>query len=114
MRALLLATTLMVAGCPTCDSLFTGGWTASGEGFGMGGSTMTASLEFSQGGCSFTLTDWDMAMDMPSGGTLDGSAVTLTDDAGEPWRNCTGTIASETSMSGTCDGGDFLIEATPR
>jgi hypothetical protein len=80
----------------TCPALEAGTWSGNGSCFGM---SMSATL--SADGCGFTFSDWNMAMDVPEGGELDGETFTLT---GDGWTDCTGT-ATATSMEGACDDG---------
>lgn len=81
-----------------CATLTEGGWTANGSCFGM---LMTATLTVGSDGCSFEFSDWDMAMSVPEGGSVDGSDVSLT---GAGWDDCTGTTDG-TSISGSCGDG---------
>lgn len=82
----------------TCPALEAGTWSGNGSCFGM---SMSATLTVSADGCGFTFSDWNMAMDVPEGGELDGETFTLT---GSGWTDCTGT-ATATSMEGACDDG---------
>ena len=88
-----------------CTELTEGGWTADGSCVGM---MMTATLTVAKSdSCSFTLDEWDMAMDVPTGGTIVGTDVTLT--GGGNWDTCTGTTDG-VSISGTCgDGCNFEL-----
>jgi hypothetical protein len=88
-----------------CTPLTEGPWTADGSCFGM---VMSATLTVGTDGCSFTFSDWDMAMSVPEGGTVAGSDIALT---GANWDDCTGTTDG-TSMQGTCgDGCAFTMES---
>ena len=81
-----------------CTAPSEGVWTMSGSCFGM---DMVGTLTLEADGCSFTFSDWDMAMSVPEGGTVSGNAVTFT---GAGWNDCTGTTDG-TSMSGGCGDG---------
>ncbi|MEQ1506714.1 MAG: hypothetical protein ABMB14_31090 [Myxococcota bacterium] len=88
-----------------CTRLTEGMWSADGPAFGM---AMTAMLTVDAVGCQFTLSDWDMAMDAPEGGSVSGDQVTFTGDA--YWQSCTGTASSDgVSVAGACadDGAQF-------
>ena len=83
-----------------CNARTSGRWTADGACFGM---PMKVDLAWDQGFCTFTLDNWDMEMGpMPTGGTLDGSSVTLAGSGS--WPTCTGTATGD-SLAGTCEGG---------
>ncbi|MCC7109109.1 MAG: hypothetical protein IT382_07470 [Deltaproteobacteria bacterium] len=115
--ARLAGTTLTVllavlAGCPTgggggddeCVEAMAGTWEGSGDCFAMA-MTNTAAVD----GCAITFSDWSMSgEDLPTGASIDGSAVTL---SGTGWTDCTGTIAdSGMSIEGTCpDGCAFTL-----
>ncbi|MEZ4236867.1 MAG: hypothetical protein R3F59_12075 [Myxococcota bacterium] len=88
-----------------CTAPAEGAWTMDGSCFGM---EMSASVALDADGCSFTFSDWDMAMDVPAGGTVTGTDVALT---GDGWDDCTGTTDGAT-ISGTCgDGCTFDMAA---
>lgn len=85
-----------------CLSIAVGEWSAAGACVGM---RMTAELEMDDGDCSFTLGEWNMAMSVPTGGTIVGDAVTF---EGANWSACTGNLSSDgLSISASCpaDGG---------
>lgn len=83
------------AGCTTPSE---GAWTMNGSCFGMAmGGTLTVEAD----DCSFTFSDWDMAMSVPSGGTVSGDTVNFT---GAGWDDCSGTTDG-TSMTGACGDG---------
>src|SRR5687767_7407592 len=68
-----------------CTPLEAGGWSMDGSCFGM---LMTATLTVEADGCSFTFSNWNMAMSVPVGGSVSGTDVTL------DWADkggCTGT-----------------------
>ena len=73
---------------PACTALAAGSWNVNGSCIGM---LMTGDLTLDASGCSFTLGGWNMAMDVPAGGTVEGDTVTFT---GRNWSGCTGTVAS--------------------
>nr|MBA2320503.1 hypothetical protein [Deltaproteobacteria bacterium] len=81
-----------------CTAITEGDWTADGSCLGM---MMSATLTVGTDGCSFEFSNWDMQMDVPDGGTVSGSDVTLT---GDGWTDCTGTTDG-TSINGTCGDG---------
>jgi hypothetical protein len=85
-----------------CTVLKDGTWDASGTCFGM---RMSTTLTFDAASCTFTLTDWDMEMETPNptGGSVDGDAVSLD---GEPWAtSCTATASAPNRFTGTCEEG---------
>src|SRR5262245_43182502 len=89
-----------------CTALTSGTWTGDGAAMGM---AMGVTLTFDEASCSFTLSDWTMAMDTPTGGTVVGDEVTL---GGSPyWESCTGTATAPNAVSGVCndDGADFSL-----
>lgn len=100
-----------LAGCPTggggdgeCVEAMAGTWEGSGDCFDMA-MTNTAAVD----GCALTFSDWSMSgEELPTGASIDGSAVTLT---GTGWSDCTGTIDdSGMSIEGTCpDGCAFTL-----
>ncbi len=73
---------------PACTALAAGSWNVNGSCIGM---LMTGDMTLDASGCSFTLGGWNMAMDIPAGGTVEGDTVTFT---GRSWTGCTGTVAS--------------------
>ena len=73
---------------PACTALTAGSWNVNGSCIGM---LMTGEMTLDASGCSFTLGGWNMAMDIPAGGTVEGDTVTFT---GRNWTGCTGTVAS--------------------
>jgi len=73
---------------PACTALAAGSWNVNGSCIGM---LMTGDMTLDASGCSFTLGGWNMAMDIPAGGTVEGDTVTFT---GLSWTGCTGTVAS--------------------
>jgi hypothetical protein len=90
----------------SCEPVTAGTWTMGGSCLGM---SMPTTLSVDADGCSFTLGDWTMAMDVPEGGTVTDSEVTL---SGSGWDDCTGTLAGD-SIEGTCaDGCSFTLEAS--
>jgi hypothetical protein len=81
-----------------CTAPAEGPWTMNGSCFGM---AMAATLTVEADGCSFTFSDWDMAMSSPTGGTVSGDEVTL------DWPEldgCAGTTDGAT-MEGSCGDG---------
>lgn len=80
-----------------CAALAAGTWVTSGTCFDH---EMEAEVSVSSDGCSFTFSNWSMDMDMPVGGTVDGSDFTL---SGAGWEGCSGTVAEDgTSLTGSC------------
>lgn len=73
---------------PACTALAAGSWNVNGSCIGM---LMSGEMTLDASGCSFTLGGWNMAMDVPAGGTVEGDAVTFT---GRNWAGCTGTVAA--------------------
>lgn len=73
---------------PACTALAAGSWNVNGSCIGM---LMSGEMTLDASGCSFTLGSWNMAMDVPAGGTVAGDAVTFT---GRNWTGCTGTVAA--------------------
>lgn len=73
---------------PSCTALAAGSWNVNGSCIGM---MMSGELTLDASGCSFTLGSWNMAMDVPAGGSVTGDAVTFT---GRNWAGCTGTVAA--------------------
>ncbi|MES2642460.1 MAG: hypothetical protein V4850_23455 [Myxococcota bacterium] len=95
-------------GGDTCTALTSGSWLGVGAALGMpeGSGDMFVELTMDEVSCTFTLDSWSMAMgDLPTGGALDGDALTL-DGLTSGWRECTGTASASTAFSGTCDNGD--------
>lgn len=100
-------------GGDTCTALTSGTWTVTGAAWGMGDNPMDGDVTMDSSACTFTFSNWDMAMDdLPSGGAVDGDAVTL-DGLNSRWQGCTGTAADENTASGTCadDGSDWVMVA---
>lgn len=73
---------------PLCTSIAAGAWNVNGTCIGM---LMTGDLTVDASGCGFTLGGWNMNMDVPAGGTIDGETVSFT---GRNWLTCTGTVAA--------------------
>lgn len=73
---------------PACTALTAGSWNVNGSCIGM---LMTGDMTLDASGCSFTLGGWNMAMDIPAGGTVEGDTVTFT---GRNWAGCTGAVAA--------------------
>src|SRR5262245_15721234 len=69
---------------PTCVALTEGSWSASGTCFMM---DMSATLTLTGDACTFDLTDWNMGMSVPDGGTVAGEDVSFT---GTDWDDCAG------------------------
>jgi hypothetical protein len=86
-----------------CTELASGGWTT--DGAAGGGMEMTGTLTMDAKTCTFTMTDWSMAMtNLPDGGTVDGDQVTLS-GADIP-VGCVGTASEDgTSVEGACEDG---------
>lgn len=82
----------------TCSTLTEGGWTMTGTCFGM---TMSATLTLDGTGCAFTFSDWNMNMDVPKGGKVNGDIVTFT---GAGWKDCSGTLAGDVVTGGCTNG----------
>ena len=80
-----------------CTALSEGRWTGDGPAFGM---EMGATLTLDVSGCSFTFSDWSMAMDVPAGGTVAGDEVTLNGSA--YWESCSGTATSSDAFTVVC------------
>lgn len=103
-----------VKGGDSCTALTSGRWTVTGAAWGMGDNPMDGDVTMDATACTFTFANWDMQMDdLPSGGALDGGAVTL-DGLNSYWRSCTGTATDENNASGTCsdDGRDWMMVST--
>jgi hypothetical protein len=91
-------------GTGTCTALADGTWTVDGTAIGM---AMTATVTMDPGACTFTFSEWSMAMAVPEGGVIDGDAVTL---SGDGFDDCVGEIAANGTVEGTCgDGGTFSM-----
>ncbi|MEQ1567040.1 MAG: hypothetical protein ABMA64_15485 [Myxococcota bacterium] len=91
----------------TCVALQTGVWVADGPAFGM---AMTGTLTMDAAACTFTLGDWDMMMDSPSGGSVSGDQVSF--EGSPDWATCLGTAdAAGTSVTGSCDFGTYTMTA---
>lgn len=117
MRPVIVLVTLFLAACTgkgdsaadtglhggdTCTTLTTANWTIYADAFNMGDEPMKADLAFDAASCSFSFSNWDMAMDdLPSGGVVDAEAVQF-DGINPFWRTCTGTATDENTASGTC------------
>ncbi len=87
-----------------CTALTDGTWTLDGTAIGM---AMTATVTMDVEGCSFTFSEWSMAMVVPDGGVIDGATVTLT---GDGFDDCTGEVAEDGTVEGACgDGGTFTM-----
>src|SRR5687768_16197125 len=82
----------------SCEAPREGTWTASGACFGM---SMTSDLKHGSDGCSFSLSNWNMEMSVPAGGSVRGSTVKI---SGDQWNGCTGTTDGA-SIHGTCPDG---------
>lgn len=82
----------------TCTTLDEGAWVMTGTCFGM---TMGATLTLDDTGCAFTFSDWNMSMDVPKGGKVDGDTVTFT---GVGWKECSGTLVDGV-VTGGCPNG---------
>jgi hypothetical protein len=98
-------------GGDTCTALASGTWTFTGAAWAMAGGTMDGDVTMDADACTFTLDEWDMAMDdLPLGGAVDGDTVQL-DGLDSYWRSCTGTAADENSVAGTCadDGAEWTM-----
>jgi hypothetical protein len=91
-----------------CVVLVGGRWEAAGEAFEV---SNTADLATEGVGCSFVLSDWARRPDGPDGGVVFGDQVTL--DGNALWKSCIGTATPVgTSVSFTCDRGDFTLTRT--
>ncbi len=90
-----------------CEPLTSGDWRFSGSAFGM---DMLGKLQSDAAACTFTLGDWNMEMgEMPTGGTVSGSDVTLTGNGF--WSSCAGTIVAPDQIQGDCgDGSTFAMQ----
>ncbi len=100
-------------GGDTCTALTSGTWTFTGAAWGMGDNPMDGNVTMDTEGCTFTLGEWDMAMDdLPSGGAVDADAVQF-DGLTSYWQTCTGTATDENTASGTCsdDGAEWMMVA---
>jgi hypothetical protein len=93
-----------------CVALTEGHWDLGGGAFGM---AMDADVAMDVKGCTFAFTNWNMAMSVPDGGTIDGSDVAL--QGSGYWGTCTGTVKSPTQAAGTCsdDGANWFMELIP-
>jgi hypothetical protein len=69
---------------------------------------MTGSVTMDVDKCSFTIGEWNMAMNsLPTGGTIDGDQVSF--DGDEFWQACTGTVSSDgMAVTGACQDGSEL------
>jgi hypothetical protein len=85
-----------------CTELATGRYDGGGSCLGM---VMQADLTFDDAACTFTIDNWSMAMgDMPDGGAVSGTDVTLT-GPGIYEQGCAGTITADNTFDGTCADG---------
>ena len=86
-----------------CTVLVDGPWLLYGTSIGH---DMFGTLVFDEESCTFALSDWNMAMDIATGGTIDGDTVTFVGDgADRDWAQCSGPVLSETSAKAQCDDG---------
>jgi hypothetical protein len=69
----------------TCTALADGQYAFTGDAFGM---PMDGLLAMDATACTFDLSDWNMAMDSPAGGSIAGDTVTYT--GSEQWESCSG------------------------
>jgi hypothetical protein len=91
---------------PPCIILPSGAWTLNGTSIGH---DMFGTLAFDEASCSFTLTDWNMQMDIATGGTIDGETVTFVgDEAARDWAQCFGPAEDENTVRAMCDDGATL------
>jgi hypothetical protein len=92
-----------------CTALTSGGWVLNGTALGH---EMVGTLTFDEDACAFTLSDWNMNMDIATGGTVDGDQIAFEGFVDDPnardWAQCSGTIESATSASAQCDDGATL------
>lgn len=102
---------LGLAGCGggdgDCTALADGTWSLGGAALGM---AMTATVTMDPAACTFTFSEWSMAMVVPDGGVVDGDTVTLT---GEGFDDCVGTIGEDGGVEGTCGDGDAFTMEPP-
>ena len=88
-----------------CTELAEGRWFMAGSVYGM---SMDAILTLNDAGCSFTFSDWNMSMDVPDGGTIQGDAVTLDGNGTREWGDCEGIADDNSTIVGACsDGATF-------
>ncbi|MEQ1501322.1 MAG: hypothetical protein ABMB14_03785 [Myxococcota bacterium] len=95
-------------GAPECTALVDGEWVFDGAALGM---AMSAIVSMDVDGCTFAIADWTMEMgSIPSGGVVDGDAITLDGDD-LYWASCVGTVGADgKSAEGACDdGADFVM-----
>jgi hypothetical protein len=93
-----------------CTVLTSGDWVLNGTSIGH---DMSGTLIFDEESCSFTLSDWNMDMDIATGGTIDGDTIQFVGDAAaRDWALCTGTVESESSASALCsdDGATITMD----
>ena len=89
-----------------CVVLPDGDWTLQGTSLGH---DMFGTLVFDVDACSFTLSDWQMQMDIATGGSIDGDEVTFGGDGtARDWGQCTGTAEDENTVRAQCDDGATL------
>jgi hypothetical protein len=89
----------------TCAALTEGHWDMAGSAFGM---SMDADLALSEDGCAFTFSGWNMNMDVPDGGTIQGDTITLSGNGRREWAACSGTAEDSSTVVGACsDGATF-------
>jgi hypothetical protein len=90
----------------SCTPIEAGHWDVGGTQLGM---PMEADVAVDTKTCTFTFSNWSMAMSTPDGGTIDGTDVALTGPG--PWSACTGVVKSPTEAAGTCEtGGNWTME----
>jgi hypothetical protein len=83
-----------------CTVLTSGDWLLKGTSIGH---DMFGTLDFDEDSCSFALSDWNMNMDIATGGAVDGDTIRfIGDGADRDWSLCSGTVHSETSASAQC------------
>ena len=92
----------------SCEPIDEGRWTMGGTQFGM---TMAADVAVDVAACAFAFSNWNMAMSVPDGGTMNGTAIQLT--GSDDWSTCTGVAESATEASGTCASGGSWTMSLP-
>jgi hypothetical protein len=89
-----------------CTVLTSGDWLLNGTSIGH---EMFGTLAFDEDACTFTLSDWNMNMDIATGGTIAGDQLTFVgfvdDPSARDWAQCSGTVESATSATAQCDDG---------
>lgn len=89
-----------------CTVLTSGDWLLNGTSIGH---EMFGTLAFDEDACTFTLSDWNMNMDIATGGTVVGDQVVFAGFVDNPsardWAQCSGTVESATSATAQCDDG---------